>query len=426
MKRLAFVFFSAVCALSAAATPAIEDYSVEQIWGEKVLKVSFTLTERAILTVDILTNGVSIGAANYSTMRDPLEAGNEFPANKIVDAGDHVWLWRPTLEWPGRKLASEHFQVELKAWSFDDPPDYMIVTYNVKSNAYFYARAEDIPGGIKTADPNDADAVAALANDPYRTTKIVLRKIPAKGVKWRMGSPSTEQYRQANEVPHYVTLTNDFYVTIYPLTFTQYNNFMDGQNDPSIRPKYNIAYTTLRGAIASRCWPDNGYEVTSGSGLGKMRAKMGLRLDLLTEAEWEYACRAGSEAPWGGYTEDAVAWHELASSGKNSAFHPVGLKIPNAWGLYDTHGLSMEWVLDQYGPYPIEDVVAPVGVTTNANLRVLRSGVKNLKYNGSYSSAVSTRSAFRSSFDPTKDKTTAPNYFGIRLGCPAKLPDWMR
>ena len=426
MKRLASIF-AAACALSASATPAIQNYSVEQIWGEKVLKVSFTLTEKAILTVDVLTNGVSIGATNYSTMRDPLESGNEFPANKIVAAGEHVWMWRPTLEWPERKMASEYFQVELKAWSFDDPPDYMIVTYNVKSNAYFYARAEDIPGGIKTADPSDADAVAALSSDPYRTSKIILRKIPAAGVKWRMGSPSTETYRQANEVPHYVTLTNDFYVTIYPLTFTQYNNFMDGQNDPSIRPKYNISYTTLRGAIASRCWPDNGYEVTSGSGLGKMRAKMGLRLDLLTEAEWEYACRAGSEAPWNGYTENEVAWHENATKTANAVYHPVGLKKPNAWGLYDMHGMANEWVLDQYGPYPTEDVIAPVGVTTNANMRILRGGMQNKQHtNGKWISAISTRSAYRMSFDPTKTQTSAPNYFGARVGCPAKLPDWMR
>lgn len=128
----------------------------------------------------------------------------------------------------------------------------------------------------------------------------------------------------------------------------------------------------------------------------------------------------------GGYKEDEVAWHELASKTKNSAYHPVGLKIPNAWGLYDTHGLSMEWVLDQYGPYPTENVVAPVGVTTNTNLRVLRGGVKNLTYNSSYTSVVSTRAAFRTSFDPTKTNTSAPNYFGIRIGCPAKLPDWMR
>ena len=438
MKRLAFVFFSAVCALSASATPAIENYSVEQIWGEKVLKVSFNLTEKAILTVDILTNGVSIGAANYSTMRDPLDSVNEFPANKIVAAGEHVWLWRPTMEWPGHKVASEYFQVELKAWSFDDPPDYMIITYNVKSNAYFYARAEDIPGGIKTADPDDADAVAALASDPYRTSKIILRKIPAKGVKWRMGSPSDEPYRLANEIPHYVMLTNDYYVSIYPLTYTQGIRFFGYADNADTKPKHNITYTGMRGSYntAGYCWPDDGYAVTSGSKFGLLRANMGLRFDFLTEAEWEYACRAGTEGRWNhdGTTPDEVAWTGY-SKGKNGHSHVVGLKKPNRWGLYDMHGLVQEWVLDQYGTYVTnsiitEAVIAPVGATNNVATRVLRGGPKAYNWSSSVgykkSPQITTRSAYRRSDTGDAKNDGNNNGYGIRISCPAVLPDWMR
>ena len=435
MKHLVSLF-TAVCAISASATPAIENFSVEQIWGEKVLKVSFSLTEKAILTVDILTNGVSIGSTNYSTMRDPLESGNEFPANKIVAAGEHVWLWRPTLEWPEHTLASGHFQVELKTWSFDDPPDYMIIDHNVKSNAYFYARVEDIPGGIKTADPNDADAVAALSSDPYRTTKIVFRKIPAAGVKWRMGSPENESYRIDNEIPHYVTLTNDYYVSIYPITWTQSKNFFGSADDPATKPKYNMKYTTLRGSYttAGYCWPDDGYAVTSGSYLGKLRSST--RFDLLTAAEWEYACRAGTEGRWNhdGTTPDAVAWTGY-SKGSNGHAHTVGLKQPNRWGLFDMHGLVQEWVLDQYGPYITnsvitEAVVAPVGVTTNITKRVLRGGPKAYKWNSSvgYSKSpqVTTRSAYRTNDTGSNSEDGNSNGYGARIGCPAKLPDWMR
>ena len=436
MKRLAAIF-AAVYALSASATPAIENYSVEQIWGEKVLKVSFTLTEKAILTVDILTNGVSIGSTNYSTMRDPLESGNEFPANKIVAAGEHVWLWRPTLEWPGQKMASEYFQVELKAWSFDDPPDYMILDYSVISNTpHFYARVEDIPGGIKTADPNDSEAVAALANDPYRTTKLVLRKIPAAGVKWRMGSPSGESYRLANEIPHYVMLTNDFYVSIYPITFTQCINFMGSQDSKSVSPKYNEKYTNARGSYntAGYCWPDNGYAVTSGSHLGYMRKRTGFRFDLLTEAEWEYACRAGTEGRWNhdGTTPDEVAWTAYTGGAKSNK---VGLKKPNKWGLYDMHGLVQEWVLDQYGAYTTnavitEAVIAPVGATNNVANRVLRGGPKAYRPNSSASYGNSpkytTRSAYRTTDSGSNSNDGNTNGYGLRVGCPAVLPDWMR
>ena len=435
MKRLASIF-AAVCALSASATPAIENYSVEQVWGEKVLKVSFTLTEKAILTVDILTNGVSIGAENYSKLCEPLATAEGFPANKAVAAGEHVWMWRPTMEWPGRKVASEYFQVELKAWSFDDPPDYMVIDYGTKSNAVFYARVEDIPGGIKTADPNDADAVAELASDPYRTTKIVLRKIPAKGVKWRMGSPSDEPYRIANEIPHYVMLTNDYYVSIYPLTFTQGKNFMGFADNPSISPKYNTKYTTLRGSYdtAGYCWPDNGYAVTSGSCMGTMRKTFGLRFDLLTEAEWEYACRAGTEGRWNhdGTTPDEVAWTAYTGGAKSNK---VGLKKPNRWGLYDMHGLVQEWVLDQYGTYVTnavitEAVIAPVGVTNNVTKRVLRGGPKAYRPNSSASYGNSpkyaTRSAYRANDTGTAQYDGNNNGYGIRISCPAKLPDWMR
>ena len=432
MKHLASLF-TALCALAVSATPEIENFSAEQIWGENILKVSFTLTEKAILTVDILTNGVSIGSTNYSTMRDPLESENEFPANKIVAAGEHVWLWRPTMEWPEHTMASGHFQVELKAWSFDDPPDYMIVTYNVKSNAYFYARAEDIPGGIKTADPNDADAVSALSSDPFRTTKIVFRKIPAAGVKWRMGSPPTESRRLDNEIPHYVMLTNDYYVSIYPITWAHSKNFFGKADNTNVSPKHNLSYTDLRGSYdtVGYCWPNDGYAVTSDSCLGKLRAKTGLRFDLLTEAEWEYACRAGTEGRWNdnSTSPDNVGWVESYTGGTKS--HTVGLKQPNQWGLYDMHGLVQEWVLDQYGTYITnsiitEAVIAPVGVTNNVAKRVLRGGPKYNSTYGSKSTLCTTRSAYRASDTGTKTADGNSNGYNTRISCPAKLPDWMR
>ena len=431
MKHLASIL-AAACALAVSADPAIESLAVRQLPGEKVLEVSFSLTEKAVLTVDILTNGVSIGAENYSMLCEPLAAGGDFPANKIVAAGNHVWLWRPTMEWPGHKIASECFQVELKAWSLDAPPDYMILDYSVASNTpHFYARVEDIPGGIKTADPNDSDAVAELANDPYRTTKLVLRKIPASGVKWRMGSPEDEPYRFAGEVPHYVTLTNDYYVSIYPITFTQCINFMGSQDSKSVSPKYNEKYTAARGSYntAGYCWPDDGYAVTDGSHFGYMRKRTGFRFDLLTEAEWEYACRAGTEGRWNhdGDTPTEVAWTDYTAGAKGNK---VGLKKPNRWGLYDMHGLVQEWVLDQYGPYPEEDVVAPVGVSTNVTKRILRGGPKAYRPNSSASYGNSpkytTRSAYRTSDTGSNAQDGNNNGYGLRVGCPAALPDWLR
>ena len=430
-KKAALISLAAFASASAFAMPEVEDLDVSQS-KDRVVTISFNLTEKAIVTMDIATNGVSIGAENYQTLREPLSPKDQFPANRIMDAGEHVWMWRPSKEWPGFNFSNNEFKVTVQAWSFDAPPDYMVIDYNVRSNAMFYAKAEDIPGGIKTvSDPNniDEETLAILKSDEYRLTKIILRKIPAAGVKWRMGSPEDEDYHRDDETLHYVTLTNDYYVAIYPLTFAQCKRFFSTSDDNKvltwISPKNNQSYVNARGDIESYCWPENGNDVSPDSGFGNMRARTGLRFDFLTEAEWEYACRAGTGDAWNGMTEDEVCWHELSSAAAN---HTVGTKLPNAWGLYDMHGLVNEWVLDQYGPYPEESVVSPVGVTTNANMRILRGGVINIRKNTSspYKSCYSTRSAFRHSFNPAKGQSTAPNPFGVRVSCPASLPEWMR
>lgn len=302
MKREAFGLILAAFA-GAAVAADVKDLSVVQNPSSKLVTISFSLEEKSIVTMDVLTNGVSIGAENYRSVRDAQSAGTAFPANRIVAAGPHVWTWKPRRDWPDRHFENGELSVIVTAWSLDDPPDYMVLTCNATSNTpSFYARVEDLPdGGIKTADPNDAEAVEALKQDAYRTSKLVLRKIPAAGVKWRMGSPTDEANRQANEVPHYVTLTNDYYVSIYPLTFTQTRVLLGTEDSVSvnINPKYNYPYTEGRGNYStSYSWPDDGYAVTSDSGFGKMRARTGLRFDFLTEAEWEYACRAGTEGRW--------------------------------------------------------------------------------------------------------------------------------
>lgn len=427
--KLIFTFAASLASLATVAMPEVQNLSVSQN-NNRMVAISFTLSEKAIVTMDITTNGVSIGADNYQTVRDALANDDKFPANKIVAAGEHLWTWRPTKEWPGFHFGSNEFAVKVQAWSFDNPPDYMVIDYNVKSNATFYATAADIPGGIKTAaDPSNItdEEREILTNDAYRLTKIILRKIPAAGVKWRMGSPETETYRQDDETQHYVTLTNDYYVAIYPFTFGQCKRFFNTGDDNkylwSVSPKSNQAYSNARGAISSYCWPEDGHNVSPSSGFGYMRNRTGFRFDFLTEAEWEYACRAGTDDSWNGMTEDEACWHELSTSAAN---HIVGTKAPNAWGVYDMHGMVNEWVLDQFGEYPEEAVIAPVGVTTNANMRILRGGVINKKYNNNWTSKVSTRSASRHAYAPTSGQSSAPNPFGVRISCPAVLPDWLR
>ena len=99
------------------------------------------------------------------------------------------------------------------------------------------------------------------------------------------------------------------------------------------------------------------------------------------------------------------------------------------------HGLVQEWVLDQYGTYVTnavitEAVIAPVGVTNNVTKRVLRGGPKAYYHNSTiryaYSPQYCTRSAYRTSDTGTSKTDGNSNGYGIRISCPAVLPDWMR
>ncbi|MBI5766755.1 MAG: formylglycine-generating enzyme family protein [Verrucomicrobia bacterium] len=113
------------------------------------------------------------------------------------------------------------------------------------------------------------------------------------------------------------------------------------------------------------------------------RLPPGYAYTLPTEAQWEYACRAGTTGPFAGEI-DALAWHEGNSGGQT---HPVGQKRPNAWGLYDMHGNVQEWCADWFGAYPGGQVNDPTGPALG-QYRVLRGG-------GWAGSTGSCRSAFR-------------------------------
>ena len=250
----------------------------------------------------------------------------------------------------------------------------------------------DISGGPSAASwpyryTSDAPLVQSNA---CKTTELWLRYIPAG--TFTMGSPESEYGRGTREVAHEVTLTKDFYIGVFELTEKQYELITGNeQYGEETYPVVNVVYDKLRGTEKGAQWPASD-EVDENSFMGIIRAKTGLRFDLPTEAQWEYACRATTTTAFnnGKNLDDEdlnlaeIAYYAENAGGRNK----VGTLKPNLWGLYDMHGNVWEWCLDWYTDnLGTDPVVDPVGQTEGYE-KTLRGGSFN-------DGASACRSAYR-------------------------------
>ena len=208
---------------------------------------------------------------------------------------------------------------------------------------------------------------------------LAVRWIPSG--RFTMGSPSSEPDRDSDEVQHEVVLTRGFFLAETECTQGQWEKVMGGNQSHfkgSERPVEQVSW----GEAEEYC-----RKLTA-----KQRAE-GILADgwewrLPTEAEWEYAARAGTTGARHGELE-AIAWH---SGNSDSVTHVVGGKQANAWGLHDMMGNVWEWCSDWSEGYPTGSVTNPTGPKSGSN-RVLRGG-------GWFSVAKSARSACRRRYDP--------------------------
>lgn len=239
----------------------------------------------------------------------------------------------------------------------------------------------DISGGPGASSyPVSYGLVGSITDTVYKTSKLLLRRIPAGS--FLMGSPTNELGRYGDETPHMVWLTNDYYIGVYEITQAQYSNVM-GRNPAQyvglLRPVERVSWMTVRGGT----WP-GGLPVST-SFCGRLSSKTGWLFDLPTEAEWEYACRAETTTSLNNGTNITNAYGKdgnldllgrYSGNGGNTQYHAVvGAYLTNKWGLYDMHGNVYEFVLDWGGSaLPSQPQTNPVGIASSPYGRVVRGG----------------------------------------------------
>jgi formylglycine-generating enzyme required for sulfatase activity len=189
--------------------------------------------------------------------------------------------------------------------------------------------------------------------DLGRGVKLELVWIPAG--EFMMGSPAGEENRGRDETQHRVTISQGFWMGKTEVTQEQYEAVMGtnpSKHKAGDKPVHNVSWND----VTAFC----------------QRVGQGVRLP--TEAEWEYACRAGTTTKYSSGDTEADL-RRVADYGRNYAEGPgaVGQKEANPWGLYDTHGNVWEWCADWYGDYPNGEVTDPTGPSSGSG-RVLRGG----------------------------------------------------
>ena len=378
---------AATAALSAAPSVTGVSFSQEET-GARTVTVDYTLAnEEAIITMDVLVNGESIGDDNIHFL--------EGDVNRLVQPGNRRIRWFAQKSWPGHKIDGNAVTVRVNAWSRQSPPEYMVVDLETPNNVTYYTSTNALPDG-------------GLSNRVYASSRLVMKFVEAAGVTYTMGKPNGS----GAEAEHSATLAKSYYIGIYTITQGQWKRIIGwypqskySPSDAATRDFYPVQYTAYN-EIREVAPEDNnvlqnpnnsdskGSTGITGndtyaypaapapmSWLGQLSSHAGIAFDLPGESEWEYACRAGNYGNWwgdgtpvSGSNTDAnlsKLGHYLANSG--SSLQQVGTLKPNSWGIYDMHGNVWEWCLDCFNSN-ISGLNGAVDTRKNGEARTERGG----------------------------------------------------
>ena len=452
IKTITAVFATAVWAMtSQAATPQVTAVSMTQPGPTRLVNIAYTLDNApAVVTLDVQTNYTEGGMTKWASI------GGQAVCNAQGDVWKKVGTsgtfngsitWRPDQSWPDHVITDNGARAVVTAWALDNTPDYMVVDISEgaqQNTQKYYTSTNCLPGGL-------------FGNPDYRTTKLVMRKIMAKDVEWTMGSTSMETQRDGSpkEATHTVTLTNNYYIGVFEITQAQWALIQTSYAQPSyynnaayraMRPVEQVSYNEIRVSANSQYTAGGGFwprDPNEGSFLGLLYTRTGIKFDLPSEAQWEFAARAGNgDTRWGdgsailNSNEDGnmtrlgrYQFNGGGSSGNRPAADSdgtagtaiVGSYAPNNWGLYDMFGNVQEWCLDFY-----EADITSYGGKVNVKLsnpeqnlsgatteRIIRGGC-------CLRAAAQCRPARRSSENATTRSSTY-DLIGFRVVCTAGL-----
>jgi formylglycine-generating enzyme required for sulfatase activity len=387
--------------IALAATPEVTSVSMSQASNSRLVTITYSLANApAVVTLDVQTNRT--GAAT-AVEADWVSIGGEAVCNAQGDVWKKVGTsgtfngtitWRPDHSWPDHVIANNSARAVVTAYALDNPPDYMVVDISAgarQNTQRYYPAVDFLPGSV-------LGQVGAVTNNPaYKTSMLVMRKIMAKGVTWTMGSTPNEPRRSgnaANEGTHQVSISDNYYIGIFEVTQGQWlevatnstrKAFFNCQDDVNGRPMDTASWYEIR---ATHCTAANGEDAVStpstgfypdspsaDSFLGLLRLKTGIDFDLPSEAQWEFAARAGNgDCKYGNGTtilssndtnldeqarfqynnkQPIVLRKSQMSDGRATSAVQGGTAIvgsykPNNWGLYDTLGNVVEFCVDSF------------------------------------------------------------------------------